>query len=223
MATDQEKDLLQLYIDEKRKLLKQFPLHEVAIATDLVWTTYVSGGTVYACGNGGNAAYVGNMLTDFSMHPFVSDDKSKPVSGDIPRLKVGHLVSEGTTLTAILNDIGPEAIFSQQLINRGINQYDLIFGFSGSGNSANVIEAFNVAKQYGAGTVAITRGNGGKSKELADCCIIIPGTSQFPGQVGKNDNNFHFEDALSTIPHMITGLLRKRVTEKYGRKSDDFA
>lgn len=212
---EKTKKLIQLYVNEKKNLLNNFPVDKVVEVTDLVWETYLKRGTIYGCGNGGNAAYVSNMLTDFSMHPFVSDDKSKPMPHNIPRLKVYHLVNEGATLTALLNDIGPNAIFSQQLINNGIGENDIIFGFSGSGNSGNVIEAFEVAKQYGAKTVAITRGNGGKSKDLADHCIVIPGTSTFPGQIGGNDNNFHFEDSLSSIPHMITGILRQRINDKY--------
>jgi len=219
MKDNETKRLIQLYVDEKKKVLDNFPINKIVELTDLVWKTYLNGGTIYACGNGGSAAYVSNMLTDFSMHPFVSDDKSKPMPYNIPRLKVYHLVNEGATLTAILNDIGPNAIFSQQLINNGISDNDVLFGFSGSGNSANVIEAFNVAKRYGAKTVAITRGTGGKSKDLANHCIVIPGTSNFPGQIGSNDNNFHFEDSLSSIPHMITGILRQRINDKYNGNS----
>ena len=218
MDNEKTNDLVKLYLNEKIGILKDFPVDDVAKVADAVWETYLQGGTVYACGNGGNAAYVSNMLTDFSMHPFVSDDKSKPIDPNVPRLKVYHMANEGSTLTALLNDMGPEYIFSQQLINNGAQANDILFGFSGSGNSGNVIGAFNVAKERGITTVAITRGNGGKSKDLADHCIVIPGTSKFPGQVGGNDNNFHFEDALSSIPHIITGILRERITKKYGSK-----
>ena len=220
MHNETTKGLLQLYINEKKKVLDNFPIEDVIRVTDAVWKTYLDGGTIYACGNGGNAAYVSNMLTDFSMHPFVSDDKSVPISKNVPRLKVYHMVNEGATLTALLNDIGPEYIFSQQLINNGANEKDLIFGFSGRGNSGNVLEAFHVAKDLGLTTVAITRGSGGKSKDLADYCVVIPGSSKFPGQIGGNDNNFHFEDSLSSIPHMITGILRQRITDKYSGKQN---
>ncbi|MCD4771262.1 SIS domain-containing protein [archaeon] len=217
MDEEHTKNLVKLYLKEKTEILKEFPVDDVVKVADVVWDTYNRGGTVYACGNGGNAAYVSNMLTDFSMHPFVSDDKSKPISSNVPRLKVYHMVNEGSTLTALLNDIGPEYIFSHQLINNSAQEGDILFGFSGSGNSGNVLEAFKIAKERGIETVAITRGNGGKSKDLADYCIVIPGASTFPGQVGGNDNNFHFEDALSSIPHIITGILRERITKQYGR------
>ena len=81
----------------------------------------------------------------------------------------------------------------------------------------NVLKAFEVAKSVGAKSVVISRGSGGKSKDLADHCIIVPGTSSFPGQTGKNDNNFHFEDALSSVAHMITGILCAGIKERFAQ------
>ena len=52
-------------------------------------------------------------------------------------------------------------------------------GFSGSGNSKNIVNAFQVAKDVGAKVISISKGNGGKSHELADVSILIPGTSNF--------------------------------------------
>ena len=73
---------------------------------------------------------------------------------------------------------------------------------------------FEIANKYSAKTIAITRGDGGKAKELSDLCIILPAISNFPGQIGKNEGNFHYEDALSSIPHMITGILRERISKR---------
>lgn len=207
--------LIRLYTEEQAAIIKMFPVAEVRAVCDRLIQTYEDEGTVYACGNGGNAAYVSNLLTDLSMHPFVSDDKHKAMPYGTKRLRTVHLADSASTLTAILNDFGPDYIFKQQLINDGVGKNDLLFGFSGSGNSKNVIEAVELAKEHQAITVAITRGNGGKLKELADYCIVIPGSSTFPGQTGGNDNNFHFEDYLSSISHMMTGILQKYVREKY--------
>ena len=206
-------DLLALYESERKAI--NYPLEDIARVTDQVWRAYLGDNTIYACGNGGNAAYVANLITDLANHPFVSDDKSKPLSSMIPRLRAIDLCASSSSITGIMNDIGPESIFSQQMVNDKIRGGDILFGFTGSGNSPNVLKAFETAKSYGATTVALTRGNGGKSRELADYCIIIPGTSNFPGQVGKNDNNFHFEDATSCIAHMITGIMRERITKKH--------
>lgn len=134
---------------------------------------------------------------------------------NIPRLRAVDLTQSAAAITGITNDINFDHIFSQQMINDKVNKGDIVFGFSGSGNSKNVLQAFKIAKEHNAHTVSITRGNGGKSKEMADYCIQIPGSSTFPGQTGGNDNNFHFEDALSYIAHMITGIMCDKIKKKY--------
>lgn len=214
MDEKKTKKLIQMYVKEKKELLDNFPIEDVFKATEFVWDSYLKGGIIYGCGNGGNASYVGNMVCDFSNHPFVLDDKSKTLKQNIERLTAIDLTSSKENITGILNDFGPDYIFSRQLINHKINEKDLVIGFTGSGNSGNILQAFETARKYSAKTIAITRGDGGKAKELSDVCIILPATSNFPGQVGKNEGNFHYEDTLSSIPHIITGILRERISKE---------
>jgi D-sedoheptulose 7-phosphate isomerase len=53
--------------------------------------------------------------------------------------------------------------------------------------------------------------DGGRCRDLAQVCLVVPGTSKFPGQVGKNDNNFHFEDLMVSVNHILVGLLKQCV------------
>jgi D-sedoheptulose 7-phosphate isomerase len=76
-----------------------------------------------------------------------------------------------------------------------------------------VVHALEVARAGGAHTVAMTKGDGGKCRDLADVCVVVPGTSTFPGQTGGNDNNFHFEDMVLSVNHILVGLLKARVAE----------
>ena len=69
------------------------------------------------------------------------------------------------------------------------------------------------ANEAEAKTFAMTKGNGGKCKDLAKVCLVVPGTSRFPGQTGKNDNNFHFEDAVLYVNSILIGLLKERITD----------
>ena len=211
----QDEELIKIYLEEKKSSLEFFPIKEVVETTEIVWKAYMNDNTIYACGNGGNAAYVANMLTDLSMHPFVSDDKHNPLPIDVKRLKAINLVESPATLTAILNDIGSSVIFSQQLINHGVRRGDVLFGFSGSGNSENILNAFQTAQKYDAITIGITRGDGGKMKDISNIIIKVSGKSNFPGQIGGNNFNFHYEDALSMIAHMLTGIIKKRVEDEY--------
>ena len=92
-----------------------------------------------------------------------------------------------------------------------VTERDFVMAYSGSGNSANVLAALKLAAAGGARTFAMTKGSGGRCRELADICLTVPGTSAFPGQTGANDNNFHFEDFMLSFNHILVGLLRQHV------------
>jgi len=202
---------INLYVSEKIDILNNYPIKEIVKATEMVFETYTNGGTLFSMGNGGNTGTVDHLYCDFKHHPFVSEDKTTAISSDIKRLSFRSLCSSPSEITGLVNDLGPELMFAGAL-EPEVKSNDLVMGYSGSGNSINIIKAFEVAKKVGAKTLAITRGDGGKCKDVADLSIIIPGDSVFPGQTGKNNNNFHFEDAVLSINHMIVGLLKFKVT-----------
>ena len=110
----------------------------------------------------------------------------------------------------IVNDFGVDQMYVAALRPQ-LASNDVVMGFSGSGNSANILNAFRYAKTKGAKIISISKGSGGSADSLADVSILIPGTSNFPGQVGSNDNNFHFEDAVLSINSIIVGLLKFKV------------
>ena len=209
-----ETNTIKLYWDESlavRETMKDKKfMRQIVELTDEVWKTYQKNGTVYTCGNGGGAGLVANLAADWGFHPFVSDDKSETFN--IPRLKVCNLCADSSMLTAAANDHGYQNVFVEQ-IRDVMNKNDLVVAFSGSGNSANVLSAFEYANSLGVYTACVSRGDGGKASEIAKINIVIPGTSRFPGQIGKNNNNLHAEDAFVSITHIITGLLRHRVQD----------
>ncbi|MFD0205756.1 MULTISPECIES: D-sedoheptulose-7-phosphate isomerase [Saccharothrix] len=205
-------DLIRLYLEEQREVMARFPVADLDHAADLLFDTYRSGGTVYGMANGGNAGTVDHFLCDFKHHPFVSDDKTRPLPASVPRLRFVNLCGSPAELTGLANDLGPDQVFAGALAPF-VRPDDLVLAFSGSGNSANVVRALEVARAVGARTVAMTKGDGGKCRDLADVCVVVPGTSTFPGQTGGNDNNFHFEDMVLSVNHILVGLLRARVAE----------
>ena len=211
-----ETDIIKLYWNEsvavRKEMLNEIFIRQILELTDEIWKTYEKRGTVYTCGNGGGAGLVGNLVADWGFHPFVSDDKSETFN--IPRLKVCSLCADSSMLTAAANDHGYRNVFVEQ-IRDIMDKNDLIIAFSGSGNSANVLSAFEYANSLGVYTACISRGDGGKASGIAKINTVIPGTSRFPGQIGKNDNNLHAEDAFVSITHIITGLLRQRVQKAY--------
>ena len=87
----------------------------------------------------------------------------------------------------------------------------LLICLSGSGNSKNAINAIKYAQRNGIKTSTISGRGGGKAAELVDIPIVVNGSSKFPGQTGKNDNNFHIEDFQNSISHIVVGLLKKYI------------
>jgi len=94
------------------------------------------------------------------------------------------------------------------------NRNDLLIVFSGSGNSANIINAINFTKKFGVKSFCVSGRGGGKASKIVDYPLIIPGSSKFPGQTGKNDNNFHIEDIQNSLSHILVGLLKEYVQKK---------
>jgi D-sedoheptulose 7-phosphate isomerase len=215
LSAESLRDYVQLYLEEQAAVLRAFPVADVVRAVELVFAAYEEGRTVFAMGNGGNAGTVDHLYCDFKHHPFVTESKTEALPYHIKRLHFVNLCSSPAELSGLVNDLGPEMMFAGALAPQ-VKTGDLVMGYSGSGNSPNIVRALELAQRHGARTLAITRGNGGKCRALADVCIVIPGSSRFPGQTGKNDNNFHFEDAVLSINSMIVGLLQEKVARQLG-------
>ena len=201
--------LINLYKNESANVFNDIPVEKIVNFVDMMFEAYENQRTVFACGNGGNVASVQNLVVDMNMHPFVSEDKG---SQTIPRnnFKCVSLCSDQATITGVGNDLGFRFIFSEQLKYQGV-EGDIVFGMSGSGNSKNVLEALKVAKKKGMKTILVTRNSENKCNEFSDLTISLKGTSEFPGQTGGNNNNFHFEDVLSKLTHISVGLLKEKI------------
>lgn len=204
-------DLIRLYLAEQQRVMENFPVDQLDRVATMLFETYESGGTVYGMANGGNAGTVDHFLCDFRHHPFVSEDKARPLPAEVPRLRFVNLCGSPAELTGLVNDLGADDMFAASLAPF-VSEGDLVMAFSGGGNSPNIVRALTVARDAGARTFAMTKGNGGRCRDLADVCLVVPGTSAFPGQTGGNDNNFHFEDMVLSVNHILVGLLKHRVT-----------
>ena len=204
-----KRKLIDLYKTESSNSFHNIPTSKIIEFVDMIFEAYDNEKTVFACGNGGNVASVQNLVVDMNMHPFVSEDKGVQT---IPRnnFKCVSLCSDQATITGVSNDLGFRFIFSEQLKYQGVKG-DVVFGMSGSGNSKNVLEAFRVAREKEMKTILVTRNAVNNCNEFADLTISLKGTSEFPGQTGGNNNNFHFEDILSKITHISVGLLKEKV------------
>jgi len=121
------------------------------------------GKTIFACGNGGSA-------TD-SMH--LCEELVGRYRDNRRPLPAVSLNTDSSVLTCIGNDYGFDAIFSRQIEALG-KEDDVLVGFSTSGNSENIANAFEKACSKGVTTILLSGKDGGKIKAIADHLIIIP-------------------------------------------------
>lgn len=159
----------------------------VAIADELVQALR-RGNKVLLFGNGGSAADAQHIACELAGR-FSRDREPLPAIA---------LTTNTSSLTAIANDYGYEAVFARQL--RGlVTKGDIVIGISTSGSSANVLLAIEEANRRGAVTVALT-GQGGTLKELAHYALPVPSTS-----------TPRIQEAHITIGHIICHLVEEEL------------
>jgi D-sedoheptulose 7-phosphate isomerase len=212
---DKTNQLIKLYFDEKIQIFKELEVNFISQLFNKLIDVYLKDGIVFTMGNGGGTSVANGFAVDLRTHPFTNEDKS--ITTDIRRIKVVDLCESASLITGVTNDIGGDFIFTEQLKNwlreKNENQKHLMIAFSGSGNSKNIINAIEFAKSVGVTTACISGRGGGLASKIVDIPITVPGHSKFPGQTGKNDNNFHIEEIQVSVGHMITGLLKEFVNK----------
>ena len=183
---------LQESAQTKQNILKECR-DDVYKAIDLIKQSVQSGGKVMFCGNGGSAADCQHLATEFIIR--LSHDIKRPAIGAIA------LTTDTSLLTAGGNDIGFENVFARNVEGLG-RKGDVLVGISTSGNSPNVIKAFEKAKEIGVKTVAFLGGTGGKMKGMADVSITIP-----------SSNTQRIQEGHITVGHIICESVER---ELYG-------
>lgn len=208
-------DLVRLYFMEKSNMAQEMGTTEFsdsihALADQLI-TVYDNGaGRVFIMANGGTAGTADHIAMDLLTNPYVAENKKQRVEFDCARMEV-YSLSNASLITGLGNDFDFNSIFREQLKAYNLNDWDLVIGLSGSGNSGNILSAFDYAHEVGAATSCISGRGGGRAARKVDFSIVLPGTSEFPGQTGPNDNNFHIEDFQMSIGHILTGMLKHHV------------
>ena len=155
----------------------------VTAAVNAVISCYESGGKLLCCGNGGSSAdcdhFVGELMKGFlKKRPLSADEKAKFENKELADglqkgLPAFSLSSQTALMTAFMNDCGPDYVFAQQVYALA-KKPDILFAFSTSGNSANVVYALEAAKAAGITSIVVTGEKGGKCADLADINIKIP-------------------------------------------------
>ncbi|MGR5409538.1 D-sedoheptulose-7-phosphate isomerase [Vibrio sp. PNB22_8_1] len=150
-------------IETKQALLSCLSINEnIVQAAKTCLAAYQNGQKILVAGNGGSAADAQHIAAEFvSRFEF-----------DRPGLPALALTTDTSILTAIGNDYGFEKLFSRQIEANGMAG-DIFIGISTSGNSPNILAAFESAKQNGLTTIGLA-GVGGKIQDACDICINVP-------------------------------------------------
>jgi D-sedoheptulose 7-phosphate isomerase len=157
-------DLIKASISVKEQIISDgvmAPILEEVI--QIITNTFQNGGAVYFCGNGGSAADAQHLAAEFSGR-FYKDRKALPSEA---------LHCNTSYLTAVANDYSYDVIYSRLIEGIG-RKGDVLIGLSTSGNSGNILKAFEMANSMGVITIGMTGAGGGKMKAISNYLIKVP-------------------------------------------------
>jgi D-sedoheptulose 7-phosphate isomerase len=158
------KKLIKASIDTKQAILENEQLIlTIDSVVKMVVPAFNNGQRVHFCGNGGSAADAQHLAAEFSGR-FYKNRRALPSEA---------LHCNTSYLTAVANDYSFEEIYSR-LVDGIMEKGDVLIGLSTSGNSKNIVKAFETARAKGIITVGFTGESGGALRELSDYLINIP-------------------------------------------------
>lgn len=160
-------------------------------AAKKIYNCLNSGGTVFFCGNGGSAADAQHLAAELQGRFFLERRAFSAIA----------ITTNTSILTAIANDYGYSKVFVRQIEGLG-RKGDILVGISTSGNSRNIIEAFNYARKNGIVTIAFTGRTGGKMAELSDIHLNVP-----------SESTPRIQEAHIMIGHIICEIVEKELAE----------
>lgn len=176
------------------QLLKRYPAlsvcaEQIMRAYSILEETYLNGGTVFTCGNGGSQSdadhIVGELSKGFLLKRSLPCEVVQQISSALgedasdlcSRLQMGlramNLSSQPALSTAYANDVDPLMSLAQELFVMG-RTGDSVIGLSTSGNAQNILNAFKVAGGLGIKRILFTGSGHGKCEKYADCVINVP-------------------------------------------------
>jgi D-sedoheptulose 7-phosphate isomerase len=179
------------YFDELRRVAANLPHDSINQIAEALLKANELGRMVFLFGNGGSASLASHFACDLG--------KGTAHCNGGKRFRALALTDNIPTMTAWANDSSYEDIFAEQLRNF-VQPRDVAFAISGSGNSKNVLNALEVAREARAATIGVTGFAGGKMKSLCDICVVVP-----------SDNMQIIEDLHLSMAHSIFRIVSSRM------------
>jgi len=186
-------DIISESLAVKGEVLKDARLLElVGDLVNLITDRFRQGKHLYFCGNGGSAADAQHLAAEFSGRFYINRDA----------LPSEALHCNTSYLTAVANDFSYDLIYSRLI--KGIGKTgDILVGLSTSGNSANIVKAFETAREKGITTIGMTGEGGGKMAPLSDYLVCIP-----------SKNTPRIQEAHMLLGHIICQLVEEQYFTK---------
>lgn len=158
------KNSIQNSLELKQKVLNsQELLSSISHSIEKIVLALTKGGKIHFCGNGGSAADAQHLAAELSGRFYYNR----------PPLNAEALHCNSSYVTAVANDFGYDHIFSR-LLEATAQKGDVLFVLSTSGNSKNIIEVVNYAKNNGIFVISLTGKTGGLLAQISDILINVP-------------------------------------------------
>lgn len=184
------KDIIEASINVKQQILSDAELQQrINEAISVIVKAFNSGRKVLFCGNGGSAADAQHLAAEFSGR-FYKDRKALPAEA---------LHCNTSYLTAVANDYSYDSVYSR-IVDGIATEGDVLVGLSTSGNSGNILKAFEVAKAKGVATIGLTGSTGGKMKAVSDVLLNMP-----------SDDTPRIQESHIMIGHIICQLAEEQI------------
>jgi len=177
------------YATAIKQTLDQLPWRAIDTMVELLHDARLKRQQVFVVGNGGSASTASHMACDLNKNT---------VAPAVPRFRVMALTDSMALFSACANDCGYEQVFAEQLANF-VGPDDVLVAISASGNSQNVLNAVELARNSGATTIGWSGYAGGKLAHMVDVPIVVP-----------NHCIEQIEDLHLMLEHIVTTALRER-------------
>lgn len=159
---------------------------------DVLWSCYSERRRLVVCGNGGSASTASHFATDLQKGLMLASDSRTP-------WEVLSICDSMPLITAWSNDTDYANVFAAQ-VRCWLRPGDVLVAISGSGNSKNILQAVDAARQMGAITIGFCGYGGGALAHATDISIALP-----------SKNMQHIEDIHLIISHVIFSAMRERI------------
>lgn len=187
------KDIIRKSINVKETIISNdYLIETIEIVSGLITDCFQHGGKVLLCGNGGSAADAQHIAAEFSGR-FYTD--REPLFSEALHVNSSYL-------TAVANDYSFDEVYARMVRAMG-RENDVLIGLSTSGNSNNIIKAFEAANSLGMRTVAFTGESGGKLKEISNYLINVP-----------SKDTPRIQESHIMIGHIICEIVEKTIYAK---------